>query len=128
MPPQYRRYEVDGSGNLLCPISVEFVLDDPYVKAATFRFKKDVSEGFYEKGWQNQARKAMQERRDGKFDIYLQEHTEEIFGESAEYNSLDVTTPAELDSSDGEWARKLPRENASILSTPRSTEQQRLRG
>ncbi|EXJ80053.1 hypothetical protein A1O3_08339 [Capronia epimyces CBS 606.96] len=120
LPAKYRKYKVDESGNLFCPISVDFVLDDPYVKAAICRFKKDISEGCYEKGWQNQARKAMQERRDGKFDTYLQGHTEEMFGAQVEDDSLDVTA-TEIDSSDGEWARKGPRGSRKDLHVaPRS--------
>ncbi|KAH0828458.1 hypothetical protein AYO21_00405 [Fonsecaea monophora] len=107
LPPRYRKYELDVEGRLKCPLSVEFMLDDPYIKAAVNKFKRDVSEGYYEKSWQNQARKAMQERRDGKFDSYLQQHTEETFGDSG-LNSQDETADdhvdAAADSSDGDWA------------------------
>ncbi|EXJ65805.1 uncharacterized protein A1O5_11046 [Cladophialophora psammophila CBS 110553] len=109
LPPRYRKYELDAEGRLKCPLSVEFVLDDPYIKAAVHKFKRDVSEGCYERSWQNQARKAMQERRDGKFDPYLQEQTEETFGESGsngQGETVDEDVCAQVDSSDGEWGKR----------------------
>ncbi|OAP57848.1 hypothetical protein AYL99_08586 [Fonsecaea erecta] len=109
LPPRYRKYEVDDEGRLKCPLSVDFVLDDPYVRAAVHKFKRDVSEGFYEKSWQNQARKAMQERRDGKFDPYLQEQTEESFGDpgpDGQGETADEDIHPEVDSSDGDWAER----------------------
>src|ERR1700754_2132777 len=80
LPPQYRKYEIDSDGGLVCPVSIDFVLEDSYIRAAIPKFAKDMGEGFYEKGWQNQAKNAMKERRDGKFDEYLRGHTEEVFG------------------------------------------------
>ncbi|KIX99197.1 uncharacterized protein Z520_04773 [Fonsecaea multimorphosa CBS 102226] len=111
LPPRYRTYELDAEGRLKCPLSVEFVLDDPYIKAAVHKFKRDVSEGCYEKTWQNQARKAMQERRDGKFDPYLQEQTEQTFGDPSSSDGQDETAAdkniePEVDSSDGDWAER----------------------
>ncbi|KAJ4502602.1 hypothetical protein HRR83_009018 [Exophiala dermatitidis] len=101
MPPPYRQYELDDSGALVCPISVDFVLNDPHVRAAISRFKQDVSEGFYEKGWQNQARKAVKERQAGKFDTYLHEHVEEKFGEQATDNHPD-RVPGQMESNGSE--------------------------
>jgi len=100
LPPQYRKYDVDSNGSLICPISIDFVLDDSYIRAAIAKFTKNMTEGFYEKIWQTRAKKAMQERRDGKFDEYLQGYTEEIFGT---YEITADTVQAEADSSDGEW-------------------------
>ncbi|KAJ9602005.1 hypothetical protein H2200_013564 [Cladophialophora chaetospira] len=108
LPPAYQKYEVDGAGHLTCPLATEFVLDDPYIKAAVQGFKTDITEGYYEKTWQNQARKAMQERRDGKFDPYLHEHTEDTFGDPGlDCDDLDEgVVDAEMESSDGEWMGK----------------------
>lgn len=103
LPPQHRKYETDGDGLLICPITVDFMLEDPYVKAATAKFKRALADGLYEKGWQNEAGKAMQERRQGKFDAYLQEKTENAFGE---LGSDDNGVQDEAASSDGEWGAK----------------------
>ncbi|ETI24080.1 hypothetical protein G647_03449 [Cladophialophora carrionii CBS 160.54] len=105
LPLAYRKYELDHEGRLKCPLPTEFVLDDPYLKAATQRFKNDIAEGYYEKTWQNQARRAMHDRRDGKFDAFLQEQAEETFGEPRldGDNVADGSGDADLESSDGEW-------------------------
>lgn len=80
LPRQYRKYEVDGSGHLIRPVSTDFLLEDPYFKSAILKFKANLNDGLYEKGWQNLARKAMQERSEGKFDTYLREKAEGEFG------------------------------------------------
>lgn len=112
LPLAYRKSELDGHDRLICPVTIDFVLDDPYIKAAITKFKTDVSEGFYEKGWQNQAKSAMQERRDGKFDAHLKENMEATFGDEqvagqddsvAINNDNSVQVEAE---SDGEWVEK----------------------
>ncbi|EXJ61079.1 hypothetical protein A1O7_05232 [Cladophialophora yegresii CBS 114405] len=105
LPLAYRKCEPDHEGRLQCPLSTAFVLDDPYIKAATQRFKNDIADGYYEKTWQNQARRAMQERRDGKFDAFLQEQAEETFGEPrlGEHNVAEGSGDADMESSDGEW-------------------------
>jgi len=111
LPPRHRKYEVDEQGNLICPVTVDFVAGDPYVKAAAAKFKKAVADGLFEKSWQNQARKAMQERREGKFDAYLQEQTGATFGEAELGPDLDddgagVEAEVASASSDGEWREK----------------------
>ncbi|KEF51258.1 uncharacterized protein A1O9_12608 [Exophiala aquamarina CBS 119918] len=80
LPRPYRKYEFDGSGHLICPVSTGFLLEDPYFKSAIQKFKTNLIDGLYEKGWQNQARTAMQERSEGKFDTYLREKAECEFG------------------------------------------------
>lgn len=106
LPPKYRKYEAGADGRLICPISVEFVLDDPYIKTAVTKFQKDVSESCYEKGWQNQAKKAMQERQDGRFDGHLREDAEDTFGINQDGSGtgeiVDTVQPV-VDSDDGEW-------------------------
>jgi len=113
LPRQYRKYNVDGSGHLICPVSTDFLLEDPYIKSAILKFKTNLKEGLYEKGWQNRARKAMQERDEGKFDTYLREKAESEFGScvGAEVQRDDATLdrlqkvkikPASNDS-DSEW-------------------------
>lgn len=80
-PPAYRRHEVESEGRLECPVTVSFVQNDGYLKAAIARFKRDVELGFWEESWRAQARRAMKDRTEGKFDQYLTEHAEEMFGE-----------------------------------------------
>jgi hypothetical protein len=109
LPPAYRQYETDGQGRLKCPLSTSFVLDDPHIKAAVHQFKNDIKDGYYDKTWQNQARKAMEERRDGKFNAYLQEHTEETFGDSGLEGGDDAAEDSfhpDTYSSDAEWSEK----------------------
>jgi len=106
LPPHYRKYDVDESGRLKCPVSVDLVLKDSHLKAAVARFKNDVSEGHYEKAWQNRARKAMQERQEGRFDEYLEQHAEEMFGEQPDDGSQNADDQTEDHSSDGEWGKK----------------------
>ncbi|KIW54344.1 hypothetical protein PV05_06708 [Exophiala xenobiotica] len=103
LPPRFHTHDVDEAGSLLCPISADFVLEDPYLKAAVPRFKQHVNEGYYEQGWQNKARKAMQERREGKFDAYLQEEIEAAFGDGEDVGDNDPNVQEGGLSSDGEW-------------------------
>ncbi|KAJ9504392.1 hypothetical protein H2202_000448 [Exophiala xenobiotica] len=104
LPPRFRTYDVDETtGSLLCPISADFALEDPYLKAAVPRFKQHVNEGYYEQGWQNKARKAMQERREGKFDTYLQEQMEAAFGDGEDVGDNGPVVEEGGLSSDGEW-------------------------
>lgn len=79
LPPGYRVFEHKEDGSLKCPLSIEFVETDTHFKAAIARFKSDVQDGYYEKGWQTRASKATQDRQEGKFDQYLQEHADEAF-------------------------------------------------
>lgn len=123
LPERYRIYEVDDdTGKLKCPITMEFVLEDPHFKAGISKFKSNVEDGFFESRWQKQATTAMQERRQGKFDQYLKEHVEEVFGVDENHKSdlasdvgvgdADVMDtcqnnnqldPGSDDSTDGEW-------------------------
>jgi hypothetical protein len=102
LPLAYRKYELDDEGRLKCPLPTDFVLDDPYIKAATQRFKNDITDGYYEKTWQNQARRAMHDRRDGKFDAFLQEHVEATFGDPR-HNIVEGSGDVDMESSDSCW-------------------------
>ncbi len=108
LPPAYQKYEVDDAGQLRCPLTTDFVQDDPYIKAAMQKLKDDITDGHYEKSWQNQAKRAMQERQDGEFEIYLQEHAEENFGEPSldRDEAVEGLRIAGENSSDGEWGEK----------------------
>jgi len=106
LPLAHQKFELDSEGRLICPLSVEFVLEDPYVKSAVQRFKNDISEGYYEKSWQTQARKAMQERQEGKFDAYSRERTEQVFGDLVD--NVEDMNDADMDTSDGEWSGQKP--------------------
>ncbi len=56
-------------------------MSDLFLKRGISKFKSDVEEGYYDLAWQTKARKAMQDRREGKFDDYLKQHVEEVFGD-----------------------------------------------
>jgi hypothetical protein len=103
LPPACRKHETDENGRLKCPLSSEFVLEDSFLRRAANKFKTDVSDGCYVRSWQNQARKAMQERRDGKFDAYLQAYAEENFGEGNGEDETDGSADELAMSSDGDW-------------------------
>ncbi|KAI1614803.1 hypothetical protein EDD37DRAFT_407074 [Exophiala viscosa] len=98
LPPRLRQYNEDIYGALVCPLTADMVQNDANIKAAVPKFKQNVAEGFYEQGWQNRARRAMEERQDGRFEEYLEELVEAAFGEA------EVAGEAEEgDSEDGEW-------------------------
>lgn len=61
------------------PLPPSFCSDDPYLKRSIARFKRELSDGYYTKVWQDKAKRAHEERMDGKFDEYLTEHAEEMF-------------------------------------------------
>jgi hypothetical protein len=108
LPPAYRKHETDEQGHLKCPLSSEFVLEDSFLRSAVNKFKIDVSDG-----WQNEAKRAMQERREGKFDAYLTEYAEETFGEGNGPDDIGNLTDELAMSSDGEWKAK---ENAGKVA------------
>jgi hypothetical protein len=103
-PAVYRAYDVDADGKLECPVSIDFLQSDTCVKAGVARFKRDIEAGCWETKWQEQARKATQERKEGKFDEYLRDHAEECFGE-------DSVEQAEEDASrsGSDWEREHPK-------------------
>ena len=109
LPPAYRIYEHDEAGALKCPISIDCIKSDPFLKRAVSKFKTDVSEGSYEEKWQRDAKKAMQERAEGKFDEHLRQQVEYMFGDiggdegtNEEDNEIDQQE-SDL-SSDGSWS------------------------
>jgi hypothetical protein len=106
LPPAYRKYVTDEQGHLKCPLSSEFALEDSFLRSAINRFKIDVSDGWYAESWQKQAKKAMQERREGKFDAYLTEYAEETFWEGNGADCIGNSTDELAMSSDGEWNAK----------------------
>lgn len=67
------------------------------------RFKRDVEAGCWAEKWQREARQAMRERRDGKFDEFLREGVEEAFGVEHESGG---EGEGEYDSGSGsDWTR-----------------------
>lgn len=66
------------------PLSQHFCEGDKFLKQAVARFKRDLSDGYYEKAWLNKANQAHQERLDGKFDEYIKQHTAEMFVDEEE--------------------------------------------
>lgn len=85
LPVAYRLYKFDADGKLMCPVNMEIMDGDQGIKSAVPKFKENVGSGYYEKSWQKSALKAMQERAEGKFDAYLLDQSEEIFGNGPEW-------------------------------------------
>jgi Asx homology domain len=122
LPPAYRRYDLDAEGKLRCPIATDFVMEDRFLKRAVSRFNNDLRDGSYEPVWQCKARKAMQERQEGKFDEYLKQHVEDMFGDGnasrddagrLDHNAIDGGEAdgqaASENNSDGEWVESKTR-------------------
>lgn len=86
------------------PISSD-VGTDTYIKRAVARFQRDLGDGYYEKSWQDKARRAHQERMDGKFDEYVKQHAEEVFEDapSADENNGEEQDELAQFSEDGEY-------------------------
>jgi hypothetical protein len=101
-PIAYRKYHTDGNGKLECPVTLEFLQSDTYVKTGVARFKRDVEAGCWEPKWQEQAKMAMQERKEGKFDEYLKEHAEQCFGDEAAEDGPE----ANEEQSGSDWERE----------------------
>ncbi|KAJ9651332.1 hypothetical protein H2198_009366 [Neophaeococcomyces mojaviensis] len=99
-PSTSKPIEHDERPPAIPPLSPTFISSDTYLKRAVARFKRDVSEGYYEKTWQDKAKKAHKERQEGKFDAYLEQHIEEIFVEDEDGNDEDH---ADELGSDGEY-------------------------
>lgn len=88
--------EQDWASYMAPPLEPTFCLEDPYLKRSIARFKRELSDGYYTKVWQDKAKRAHEERMAGKFDEYLAEHAEEMF---VEEEGADELT---LESEDGE--------------------------
>lgn len=78
------------------PLDHAWLTKDEYVKRAVARFTRDIADGYYEKSWQDKAKKASQDRADGKFDDYWRDTVEQMFC------SVDADHE-NGDSSDGEY-------------------------
>jgi hypothetical protein len=105
LPEPYRKYNLNADNKLECPLSLDFVMTDPFLKRAISKFKNDVSEGYYDPTWQSKARVAMQERRDGVFDEYLKQHVEEMFGEGVGTDPDNGSATPSQDTSSQDQAR-----------------------
>jgi len=82
LPKDRRLYvEVPATGKYACPLDAGFVVTDSHLKRAIARFKTDISEGNYTPSWQDKAQQAMKERAEGRFDDYVKQHAEDMFGD-----------------------------------------------
>ena len=102
LPPAYQIRSTDPDGNLVCPLSVDFIRDDQYVREGIEKFKRDVSEGYFDPTWRKNAAIAMRERVEGKFDDYLREKVEAEFGD----HPPEEDQEQESSESDKDWAKK----------------------
>jgi Asx homology domain len=104
IPPAYRTYTTSPNGELECPLSIDFIHTDAYLKTGIERFKREVGEGYYEATWRKNATLATQEREEGKFDEYVRGKVEMDFGEVA------AEDEQESSESDKGWGKE--RDNA----------------
>lgn len=80
------------------PVSSDFCTNDPYLRSAIARFKRDLQAGYYEKAWKSKATKANQERMAGNYDEYLQNYANDAFMEQDERDdSTDELAPVSED-------------------------------
>lgn len=91
------------------PINSSDVAADPYIRRATARFKRDLADGYYEKAWQDRARRAHQDRMQGKLDDYVEKHTEEMFCRDNEDSETRSEDELAQQSEDGEYVDKVYR-------------------
>lgn len=85
------------------PLDSSDLVTDPFVKRAIARFKRDLGDGYYEKTWQDKAKRAHKERMDGRFDEYVLQLAEDKFGEPAEGDDVDGQDELAQISEDGEY-------------------------
>lgn len=101
LPLTYRTYTTNASGELECPLSIDFINRDTYLKTGIEKFKREVGEGYYEATWRKNAGIASQERDEGKFDEYVQGKAEMDFGEIADEDEEEQKSSE----SDKEWGK-----------------------
>lgn len=101
LPPAYQTRSTDPEGNLLCPLSIDFIREDPYVREGIEKFKRDVNEGYFDPTWRKNAAIAMRERAEGKFDDYVRQKVEVEFGDLP----LEDDQEQESSESDKEWRK-----------------------
>ena len=100
LPPAYQTRTTDAAGNLNCPLTIDFVRSDTYIRDGLERFKREVTDGYYDPTWRKNAAVATREREEGKFDEYLQDKVEGDFGEVV----AEEKEP-ESSESDKEWGK-----------------------
>lgn len=98
LPPTYQIRRTDADGKLECPLSVEFLREDNYLREGIEKFKRDVGEGYFDPTWRKNAAMAMRERGEGRFDEYLRDKVEAEFGDVVEEDE-----GQESSQSDTEW-------------------------
>ena len=82
LPPTRRLFLINPeTQKFTCPLDAAFIATDPHIKRGVTRFKEDLENGCYTATWQRQARQAMREREEGRFDEYLAHHIEDNFGD-----------------------------------------------
>lgn len=103
LPPTYRIHITDSEGNLECPLSIDFIREDTYLREGIEKFKRDVGEGYFDPTWRKNAGIAMREREEGKFDEYLRDKVDAEFGEVVPEQQQEEEQ--ELSESDKEWGK-----------------------
>jgi hypothetical protein len=103
LPTAYQIRNTDSEGNLICPLSMDFIREDLYVREGIEKFKRDVSEGYFDPAWRQNAAIAMRERAEGKFDDYIREKVENEFGDLPVEDAQEQEQ--ESSESDREWRK-----------------------
>lgn len=85
------------------PLEPTFCSEDPYLKRSIARFKRELSDGYYTKVWQDKAKRAHEERMEGNFDDYLADHAEEMFVEEEDLADEAGADEMAQESEDGEY-------------------------
>ena len=99
LPPTYQIRRTDSDGKLECPLSIEFIREDNYLREGIEKFKRDVGEGYFDPTWRKNAAMAMREREEGRFDDYLRDKVEAEFGDIV----AEEDEEQETSQSDKEW-------------------------
>lgn len=100
-----RQQDVQSHDTSRTPLTASNVREDSYVKRAVAKFKRDLGDGYYEKTWQDKARRAHQERMEGRFDDYVRQHAEGMFEDDDSHGDNDGNEQGDLSqvSEDGEY-------------------------
>lgn len=103
------------------PVDSSTLVTDPFVKRAIARFKRDLGDGYYEKTWQDKARRAHDERMEGKFDDYVRQHAEDMFEDPANEGDDDDQDELAHASEDGEYLDTTTKGRGKTVGRPRKS-------
>ena len=103
---------------------MDFIREDPYVREGIEKFKRDLSEGYFDPTWRKNAAIAMRERAEGKFDDYVRDKVENEFGDLP----LEDAQEQEQESSESDKEWRKTKGQGAIKSKGRGKDNGRPRG